>query len=527
MVTKFTYVKYNEVKGYVKKTKDISGGSILDTVDYRVDNSNFLSSLKSNTTLVLTENIILENGGYFEIRNLQNVTIICETGKAKITTSGDMVCHIINSSNILFDNIIFESTTLNAYTYGAVTAQQNADNIKFVDCDFITERTNGVSMWCVLDTGVIKDIYFERCTFNTGRMGIEFVNHLADTVKRYKNVIIKGCIFESFGTVDNPMAISLSGYGEGCSVRDNTFYSNDASAIGVELAGCCNSNFDGNKFKGSFMYFCASNNRQMNNLSITNNKMLDGFSAVGTYIYNIVNSMIHGNTFGYTRIVKSSNLNITNNSFLSSVGTALILDNSYECYLSGNYYSTYNANMNATTLFFYGINSYNNRSYNDTFIRSVNYGGVYFGESNSAHDNVVQMNVIGAFNYPYNSPANKIVKKNLTNNVASFLISLSYDSIGEKIGSMIEYYLIFADGNNNNTQSRIACGVISFNTFVDSIAKLPLVSEIISNADTTITATANDSNIILNVSLENNTVYTNCVGIFEGKGMGFKKISIS
>ena len=365
---------------------------LVESTIYEVNNRNFLSKVKSNTTLILTEDIVIPDG--FEIREKTNISIKGKNGKFKISGSGNYLCHIISSSNITFENIIFESTRTSDIGWGAVTAQQEAADIKFIDCDFVTAKSNGFSGWCVLDTGAITDVNFERCTFNTGRMGIEFVNHLEDKVRRYKNVTIKDCLFKTFGTVEYPMGISFSGYGEECFVSNNTFYSSNTSAIGIELVGCSDSKFDGNKFEGSFVYFSASNSRKMNNLSITNNKMLDDYSEVGTYINNVSNSVISGNTLGYTRIVKCNNLKVTNNNFISSNVTALILDNSHDNVLEGNYYSTYNSSKTSAVLSFYGLKSYNNGSYNDTFIRSSDESGNYIDNTGGADNNQVEKEII-------------------------------------------------------------------------------------------------------------------------------------
>ena len=68
--------------------------SLSDIMKHRVNNSNFLSKIASNSTLILTEDINLGTGS-FDLRNITNLTIKCETGKATITGSGNYICYIL------------------------------------------------------------------------------------------------------------------------------------------------------------------------------------------------------------------------------------------------------------------------------------------------------------------------------------------------------------------------------------------------------------------------------------------------
>ena len=254
--------------------------------------------------------------------------------------------------------------------------------------------------------------------------------------------------------------------------------------------------------------------------------MLDDYSAIGTYIYNVVDSIIEGNTFGYTRFVSCANLKIVNNNFISSTTCAVILDGSHECFLSDNYYSTYYASSNATVLSFYGGSCLNNRSYHDTFIRSINNGGVYTDET-IANNNVVQLKVVSNFEYPYLSPLTKALNKNLSSNITTFTLTPSFIGIGIRISATIAYTLLFCDGTNNNTPSRIVTGDINFNLLLDATPYLPAVTQIITNVDTAISISASGGVFTVTVTLSNNTVFTNCVGIFESKGVGAKQLLLT
>ena len=491
-----------------------------DIVNNRCTNSNFLNKIKSNSTLLLTEDIILENG--IEFRDVENITVKSETGKTIISCSGNYIFNIINSNNITFENIIF-SLNDSTVKYAALVFQQNAYNINIVNCEFETKKSNGISIWCTLESGIIEDVNIKNCSFKTGRMGIECVNHINDDIRRYKNINIINNIYENFGLDSNAMGISLSGYGENCSVKDNLFIHTNPKAIGIELIGCCDSTFDNNSFKGKFVYFSASNDRIMNNLTIINNKMTEQSSDVGSYFKNVINSVLSNNTFGFTRIVSCKSLKMLNNNFYSANGTALIFDNSENCYSSGNLYSTYYATSNTVTLSFYGKNCINNISNNDEFIRSAKKGGVYYNETVGATGNIVSFQKIDELPYPYQSPNMIMVKKDFADKVATFTIEPNFDPVGERIGGLIEYNFIITDGNNN-TQSIMVKGCINYHLLPDPIPFLPQVNEIINNSNVKIGVTRNIKQLVITITLTEVGSFTKCTGYLEGKCIGLKKL---
>lgn len=502
-------------KSNTKKFEEIDT-QFKDIAKNICNNLSLPSKIKSNSTLVISENIQLNNK--IDIREINNLTVKSNIGKTIIEIDDDYIFNIINSNNISFENIIFKLNDTNT-KQGAVVIQQSAKGISFKNCDFITNYSNGITIWCTISDKIIENVTVNLCSFDTGRMGTEFVNHIDDDVKRYKNIIIYNNIFEQFGKTSEAMGISLSGYGENCVVENNTFKAKTESSIGIELVGCCDSTFNNNAFIGKFKFFSASNDRIMSNLKIINNKMVEKYSNVETYIKNVKNSIISNNTLGYIRIINCDTLRIYNNYIYSSNSVAVQFDNSQNCSSANNLYSTYDSSINDTVLSFYGADCCNNISYNDELVRSKNSGGNYYKEIGNAKNNSVFQEKINNICFPYQSPLIINSKKTIENNVVSFEINYTFFGANGRTGGLTEYSFIFNNSDNNNIQSIMIKGSINYHLLLDPIPFLPKVNEIIKNDKINVTVVKNNTNLKITLTLTSLDDYNTCTAIIEDKCM--------
>ena len=504
---------YKKIETYSRKEIDAQFKDITKNI---CNNLSLHSKIKSNSTLVISENIQLNNK--IDINEINNLTVKSNIGKTIIEIDDDYIFNIINSNNISFENIIFKLNDTNT-KHGAVVIQQSAKGISFKNCDFITNYSNGITVWCTIADKIIENFTVNLCSFDTGRMGIEFVNHIDDDVKRYKNIIICNNIFEQFGKMNEAMGISLSGYGENCVVENNILKAKTESSIGIELVGCCDSTFNNNAFIGKFKFFSASNDRIMSNLKIINNKMVEKYSNVETYIKNVKNSIISNNTLGYIRIINCDTLRIYNNYIYSSNSVAVQFDNSQNCSSANNLYSTYDSSINDTVLSFYGADCCNNISYNDELVRSKNSGGNYYKEIGNAKNNSVFQEKINNICFPYQSPLIINSKKTIENNVVSFEINYTFFGANGRTGGLTEYSFIFNNSDNNNIQSIMIKGSINYHLLLDPIPFLPKVNEIIKNDKINVTVVKNNTNLKITLTLTSLDDYNTCTAIIEDKCM--------
>ena len=154
-------------------------------------------------------------------------------------------------NHVMFENLSFESTYSNSIenVYGLISSSNTVlQNVLFNKCTFSAPLANVNAIKIVAETSnFAENIKVIDCNFeNIWRMGVEFQNHVADTVVRYKNVTIENSYFNNIGTIGGyGYSISLSGYGSNCHISNNIF---SAVVLGVELVGASNTTIAFNKF---------------------------------------------------------------------------------------------------------------------------------------------------------------------------------------------------------------------------------------------------------------------------------------
>lgn len=182
-------------------------------------------------------------------------------------------------NHVVFENLSFESTYSNSIenVYGLISSSNTVlQNVLFNKCTFSAPSANVNAIKIVAETSnFAENIKIIDCNFeNIWRMGIEFQNHAADTVQRYKNVTIENSYFNNIGTIGGyGYSISLSGYGSSCHISNNIF---SAVVLGVELVGSSNTTIAFNKFvsfnaTGTSLSFTGA--RPMNSNRIIGNIM--------------------------------------------------------------------------------------------------------------------------------------------------------------------------------------------------------------------------------------------------------------
>lgn len=261
-------------------------------------------------------------------------------GSSSVITSLTQVSPVVlgDCSNLVFANLYFQTSVTSGTesVYGVIKSENAAlTNIVFDRCFFSAANaaTNGVKI--INEAAKVSDgIYFRNCRFeNIGRMGVEFQNHAADTVSRFFNVNIQDCTFKNIGLSVNGMGVSLSGYGRGCNVSNNTF--DNCRNIAIEGVGVSNSTFSNNKFKGFGTYkyapFSFTGSLPMVGNVFTGNEEAEdaGSSGVKWIIRNSTNIVISEN------VTKSGDIELTDVNKSAIVSNRIVSRNGYAIYLEG------------------------------------------------------------------------------------------------------------------------------------------------------------------------------------------------
>lgn len=172
---------------------------------------------------------------------------------------GYSLIRLLTMQNVRFFGITFQNDYVNATDdpgFGTVFSQGNdLTNVEFVECAWTGAQanTNAVKLNASTVSGglanarVYRNVGFRKCTFtDIGRMPIEILNHLHDSVARYFNVFVEDCSTKNTGTFGGYGQISFSGKGT-ASVRrtdiDNPY------DIGIEFVDTFGSEVDGIVFR--------------------------------------------------------------------------------------------------------------------------------------------------------------------------------------------------------------------------------------------------------------------------------------
>lgn len=199
-----------------------------------------------------------------------------------ITTASNILTFTGSVKNVYIYDMSFESagstatSSLNGLLY---SDNANIENVYFVRCRLRCAdlAINGAKF--VQETGIAINVRFIDCDIpEIGRMGIEFQNHVADTVDRYFGIQITGLRAKNTGLkVGFGMGISMSGYGSGCLIDDCEY--DNMRNIGLEVVGMRNSLVNNQRFKGFGTYAYApmqfTGTRLHENNTITNCKELE------------------------------------------------------------------------------------------------------------------------------------------------------------------------------------------------------------------------------------------------------------
>lgn len=272
---------------------------------------------------------------------LSNCKIVGVPGQTKITGAfGYALLRLLDCSNVVFEDITFENTYVNATEdlgYGLVWSQRNTlTNLTFNRCSFTcpSANTNAVKFNASTSADGLtyarfyKDIRFLDCQFyDIGRMGIEILNHYSDTVDRVKSFYIQRSGFKNLGLSGSyGMAVSFSGRQSNLHVQDCDI--DNPLGIGIEFAGSykgyCQGNFFRNVTRATALIATSDSsggNKPVTDMTISGNKT-DGYQSAATVSFGqISSSSIYDNQFnigGYIDVIDAVDNFFDKNTIIST-----------------------------------------------------------------------------------------------------------------------------------------------------------------------------------------------------------------
>lgn len=369
----------------------VISSQLADIMQYKCNNSNFLSKIGSNRTLTLTEDVGVAQ---LDLTGITNLKITSENNRKRLyglNWSYEYTVKLSECSNITFENIQIEKITTNP-GLGALLLNSKLDNIRIINCYFKTDKVNGIAVGQWLDSdNFLNNIEVKNCTFDVGRMCIEITNN-PDAV-RYQNVNIIGNYIKSFGTNSSiqdgeRLAISLVGLSKSNSISNNVFETKNGNEWCIEVNGQNGSVIEGNIFKGNGRY--AIHTTSINyttffsdNIVISNNVIISNdYSSLSCSIKNVKNSIVSNNNLNKLSVLSLSQYNlITCNTLKSSTidGVLSFGGSSIRNKSTSNTMICSNTDINCRGIFISGEGTTENTSIYDTVILPTTAtGNLYF-----------------------------------------------------------------------------------------------------------------------------------------------------
>ena len=156
--------------------------------------------------------------------------------------------------NMFFKSIKFESTWTGPVPNENEAALQffyntNMSGIYIEDCEYTCPniKANGLKFFAN-DNLEITDVSVRNSYFHhTGRMGCESVTGISQG-RPVRNFVFEGNTFESPGLIGNGMGVSIDGWSQNITIRNNTFI--NCSNTGIEFIGVFDGFIIGNQHTG-------------------------------------------------------------------------------------------------------------------------------------------------------------------------------------------------------------------------------------------------------------------------------------
>lgn len=274
-----------------------------------------------------------------------NCKIYGVPNKTKITGSfGYSLLNILASNNVVFEDLIFETTYVNAADdagTGIVQSQKVVtSDITFNRCTFTgsTSGCNGLAFYprtLVGDTaGSCTNLTITHCVFTgIGRIACTLMNRgtASDKYDAYKGLVFEHNLGKDLGqTSIYGFLLTLDGYGSQFTVNNNRC--ENVLGVGIENTGWINGSFIGNRF-GVFTRAynpIGMSQHIMTGLVVSGNST-EGPASSPVYIYNVNDSYFSGNYFetagGNAVIFRDINRNtIVGDYYKSNLNTACSIE---------------------------------------------------------------------------------------------------------------------------------------------------------------------------------------------------------
>lgn len=223
-------------------------------------------------------------------------------GTLTSSANAHTVVDLPDLAGVVFDGVKFETTAVAAtdQVYGVVNSNDQAiTDTVFHRCEFSAPSafTNGFKAINEA-TNTINGLVFDSCKVDdVGRLGIEFQNHNADTVKRMDNLIVRDCIIDGTGLsgATYGMGISFSGYLGACQAIGNTI--RDCGAMDIEFAGGETIAMLDNIHENPVRPFGISGSSYTKKEAVIEGNSCVGYATTITYLRDVEKVRMAGNSY--------------------------------------------------------------------------------------------------------------------------------------------------------------------------------------------------------------------------------------
>lgn len=342
---------------------------------------------------------------------LSNCVIRGVPGQTKITGSFDYaIIQLLDCQNVQFENIIFETTYVNAVQdtgKSVVYSYASAIEVSFRNCTFTSPdaNTSGLTFYVRTGptdtTGTIDGLWIEDCIFeDIGRIGCTIMMRNPSTPEAAQRVYFNRNKGNNLGLSGSyGFLVSFDGYGRTFSCNENVV--TNALGIGIENTVWTDGDFIGNQFGASttlYDPFSFSNvsGLPMTNLRVMNNKYISPLAGKSGF-FNVDDSYFSGNSFdtagAYAAIFRNCNRNRFFGERYTSNGIyAMYVENSVGQTVTGNewiecFFDNSGSASNFATIRFYGSGVTDNVVRSPVILKGT--GGSIVDQTNSAVDNIV------------------------------------------------------------------------------------------------------------------------------------------
>ena len=281
-----------------------------------------------------------------------NCKVYGEPGATTIAGSfGYKMFEILSSNDVIFEDLIFNNTYVNASAGGSVNkgiitsnielGARVLSNITFNRCEFTAPNSGDMAIMILATTdssfgGTCDNLKITNCFFHDiGGIAITLMNRevASDKYEVFKNVTVDNNLVRNIGTIATwGFFISFDGYGSKFTCNNNRL--EDCKVTGIENTRWINGDVSGNRFSGfasetwAPITFSHPDNR-ISGMNITNN-LCEGSANSKVLFFKVDDSYFAGNSWSSTGTYPVQ-YDDSNNNII--IGDKYVSDSSYACLL--------------------------------------------------------------------------------------------------------------------------------------------------------------------------------------------------